>query len=298
MAETSSVATAAATIAFFGATGGCTAATLAAALRAGHRVSALARTPSKLADLLVKDHAVPLATVQANLTIVAGDVRDAQAVKKTLTAPTADPAASVPADIIMSGVGSTGTLRANLVHPVALKDPTLCADTAATILAALADFASAAQPTTPTTTTTTNTKKPLFIVISSTGTTHTARDVPAPLIPLYRWILANPHVDKRRMEDAVVAAFASSSSSPSSSLIDSFSVVQPTLLSNDKKGAAKVRAGWLPAAGAPHVQPHSAQRVGPAVGYSVGRADVGEWVFENIVRGDGRWLNGCVSLTY
>ena len=48
-------------------------------------------------------------------------------------------------------------------------------------------------------------------------------------------------------------------------------------------GVANVRAG---------------RESAPAIGYTVTRADVGEWIYKNVVKGEGKgWEDEMVSLT-
>ncbi|KAG0356359.1 hypothetical protein BG005_004692, partial [Podila minutissima] len=60
-------------IAFFGATGGCTNAALVHTLNAGIHVRALARTPSKLTEMLLAQ-GISQTILDTQLTIVKGDI--------------------------------------------------------------------------------------------------------------------------------------------------------------------------------------------------------------------------------
>ncbi|KAG0017594.1 hypothetical protein BGZ81_010660, partial [Podila clonocystis] len=70
-------------IAFFGATGGCTNATLVHTLNAGIHVRALARTPSKLNDMLLAQ-GISQTIIDTQLTIVKGDIASIPAIKSVL----------------------------------------------------------------------------------------------------------------------------------------------------------------------------------------------------------------------
>lgn len=78
--------------------------------------------------------------------------------------------------------------------------------------------------------------------------------------------------------------------------ISGFVIPRPTLLVNgEAKGLDKVKAGW-------DTHPEAVNAKGvkgakPAIGYSIRRADVGTWIFEQVVKGKGDWVNKCVSLT-
>ena len=61
-------------------------------------------------------------------------------------------------------------------------------------------------------------------------------------------------------------------------------------------GLELVREGWeIPSKSADQ---GSEEGEGPAVGYSIRRADVGLWIMERVVKGFGDWNGKMVSLTY
>jgi hypothetical protein len=93
---------------------------------------------------------------------------------------------------------------------------------------------------------------------------------------LYHFLLYVPHLDKRGMEDV----FRDTEPSPFRSIVG----VRPTLLTDGEGvGAAGIRAG---------------KEDTPALGYTVTRADVGEWIFKNVVEAGGKgWEGQMVSLT-
>ena len=66
---------------------------------------------------------------------------------------------------------------------------------------------------------------------------------------------------------------------------DRFVIVRPSLLTNGKAhGGAKIRVGT---------------EEQPAVGYTISREDVGLWMFEILVQGDGaRYVGQKVIITY
>ncbi|KAI9816274.1 MAG: hypothetical protein M1827_001876 [Pycnora praestabilis] len=252
------------TIAFFGATGGCTCTALALSLEAGYTCTALARTPSKLTSALLA-RGIPQSTLDAHLTITPGDIRDSTAVREVLKVPHSSGGVNV--DIILSGIGNAPDLM-NLAN----FDKTLCTDAAKTILAALSDSGNAD-------------KKPLFIAISTTGVTTTTRDVPLLMIPLYHLVLAAPHADKRGMEVCMLAEIAKPESQRA---IAGIVAVRPSLLTNGKRaGTEKIRAGVDGK---------------PAVGYTISRDDVGGWIFEELLAGRGKgrteWVDKMVTITY
>ena len=67
------------------------------------------------------------------------------------------------------------------------------------------------------------------------------------------------------------------------------------------RGVVIVRASFLtdgPALGKAKVRVGSESK--PAVGYTISREDVGQWVFENVIQDESRdqWAGEKVSLTY
>jgi hypothetical protein len=78
--------------------------------------------------------------------------------------------------------------------------------------------------------------------------------------------------------------------------IAGFVIVRPTLLfDGDMLGMDKIRAGWETHPEAVNANETSAP--GPAIGYMIPRADVGLWIFEEVMRNGGDWANKCVTLT-
>ncbi|KAI9757878.1 MAG: hypothetical protein M1815_005852 [Lichina confinis] len=177
-------------------------------------------------------------------------------------------------DVIVCGVGSVPVFKPNPLRPT-LEDPTICEDATRTILCAVADLVSlsrrkslsslsqqsSSSPASPTTTgpalTSTiissadaaaatrrarSVKRPLMLVISTTGLSSQGRDVPLLMLPLYHWLLPVPHADKQKMEKLLVDA---TTSNPATSPISGFVVVRPSLLTDGAMlGLDKVRVGW------------------------------------------------------
>jgi len=267
------------TVAFFGATGGCAANTLALALKAGHTATALARTPSKLRRLLEETHCVPSSTINAQLTIIEGNVKDIGAVKQTLVN------SDRIVDKIVFGVGSTPKFQRSLTSPITLQDTTVCEEGMKTIIAALHSLQADGESY--------GADKPVVICISTTGLSKT-RDVPLPMYALYHYLLAVPHADKKRMEERLVEAAVSQPAS--SRVLDDFVIVRPTVLVDGQmKGLESVRAGWE----APEGSSAAGEKApGPQLGYTVSRADVGNWIFQEAIQGGKRWCGKCATLTY
>lgn len=255
------------TIAFFGATGGCAGHCLAYSLNAGYNCTALARTPAKLTSSL-KAKGISAETLDRHLTIVQGDVKDVEAVKRTLLLPDGK---DEVVDQIMSGIGTYPALQWSIRRPVFQPDATLCRDAVATILRALQQLKA--------------NKKPLFINMTTTGIQPEGkpRDVPLLFVPLYHWLLASPHEDKR----GVVEMLAEHMRLPDDEQVieGCVNVMASLLLDGEGRGLQAVREGVVEK---------------PAVGYTIQRKDVGLWIFERLVKNEARreWMNKSASITY
>ncbi|KAI5245720.1 hypothetical protein E4T43_03026 [Aureobasidium subglaciale] len=248
------------TIAFLGATGGCARACLIAALKDGHTCRALARTPSKLTAAL-KSQDMPDTTF-AGLEIIEGNAKDISSVKSLLQIP-----AGGIVDTIVFGVGAAPKLRLHIM-PITLDDSNVCGTAMATLLAAIDELRA--------------TTKPKLLVVSTTGITRGPRDVPLLYVPLYHWFLHIPHIDKRTMEGLV---WEQKEKSDAERLIGPFVIARPTLLMDGKGvGAESIRAGV---------------ESKPALGWTVDRIDVGNWLFEKGVKplDLGEFRDEAVSLT-
>lgn len=252
----------------------------------------VARTPSKLIDMLLSK-GITQSIITAQLSITEGDVKDVESVRKTLCP------AGKTADVIISGIGkpllslptllfiirhqryqyfaSKNTPPTNISMPgtYSMRTNTICRIASSNILSALALL----QPS----------PKPLVLVLSTTGISSGPRDVPLAFLPFYRTLLINPHKDKSAMEKTLTDAFIANAHSPDTETetwIRGFVIVRASLLTNGPAlGKAQVRVG---------------SEAKPAVGYTISREDVGQWVFENVIRDESRdrWAGEKVSLTY
>ncbi|KAL0264785.1 hypothetical protein SLS55_000737 [Diplodia seriata] len=269
------------TIAFLGATGGCTLPVLERTLKAGHHATALVRNPAKLRTLLLDPaRGVAADVLDRNLTIIAGDASDATAVRTLLTVPGKE---KTLVNTIMSGVGSLPKLQWSLRRPVSLQQPGLCDTATRTVQDALRDLIAEGYRVRGTQGE--DEGKPVMIAISTTGISRLQRDVPVLFVPLYHWFLCVPHEDKRNMEDRVVAAKEEGS-------LRDFIIVRPSLLlDGEAKGAQALRVGW-------EGVKTSDQAPGPAVGYTTTRNEVAAWIWEEAIMNREKWAGKCVSLTY
>lgn len=130
------------------------------------------------------------------------------------------------------------------------------------------------------------TAKPLLTFISTTGIPKGKNDVPFGFGLFYQVALAVPHADKKKMENEIT----SNVDQPEEDGRDfrGYIGVRPSLLTGNN--SIKTGKGW------------KTLRVGtedePAVGYTIQRADVGEWIFEEVIRRGGDiWVGKMVTLT-
>ena len=265
------------TIAFFGSTGGCVNACLVHSLRAGYHAVALVRTPSKLEKQL-RAQGISQEVISCQLTIIEGNALDVTDVKCALTA---DGSIDLVTTII-SGIGPAPKVQFSIWRPLqifTLDNPTVCATATKALFNALQELY-VANPSLAST-------KPLVAAIATTGITRGPEDVPLLMRFLYHRILAVPHADKKNMEEMYRNNMAELDENKR--LFRSFTGIRPTLLTgglsvNDAAGLSKVRTGTEP---------------NPATGYTIRRADVGHWIFENIVnpKGGSSWEGQMVTLT-
>lgn len=249
------------TIAIFGATAGTGLLALKSCLAAGHKVNALARTPSKLSSLQSQYPDI--------LNVVPGDIHKPESIKVALVLD------SRPVDIVISTIGMALHMEG---IKVASPDHTICEVGTRNIIEKLSELeteykgAAASLPAA---------SKTKLVILSTTGISK-KRDVPLAVVPFYHWGLAIPHKDKMKMEQVVT-----SSSFP-------FVLVRPSfLLDGTGKGLAGIRTGTE--------TPTEDTKPAHAVGYVIKREDVALWIYEECVSERAHWSkwNGkCVSLTY
>ena len=243
-------------LAFFGATGGCTNACLTHTLLAGFHATALARTPSKLTAMLL-GQGLSQTVLDSQLTIIQGDIADVAKIQATLTRNTAGTSHVELATQIISGTGGAPVFFKSITKPVAIDNPDICAQTTRNIVQALTEIHAQ--------------DKPSITVISSTGISDVKEDVPFWFRFLYHVILAVPHKDKKEMENIVTE------NSSSTGVFRGSVIIRPSLLAGDQnvkkgKGLKKLRVGT---------------EENPAMGYTVGRQVVGEWIFEQVIKTGG-----------
>ncbi|KAL4942069.1 hypothetical protein BDV06DRAFT_235648 [Aspergillus oleicola] len=246
------------TLAFFGATGGCTLACLIPALKAGYNCVCLVRTPAKLTSLLSTRNLDPSAL--PNLHIISGSTTDLSAIAQTLY-----PLNLPPVSMILSGVGGVPDFSKPLSPK--FNGKTICQETVRNIFTVLREHKSAESP---------RELKPMLVVISTTGLTK-ERDIPLAMVPLYKWGLKVPHADKEVMEKLI---FEEGSKPESERVISEYTMVRPSWLNDGASQREKVRV----LKGQGEGQNTAVGMACPFVGYTICREDVGGFMFE-LVRG-------------
>ncbi|KAH7417961.1 hypothetical protein BKA64DRAFT_635121 [Cadophora sp. MPI-SDFR-AT-0126] len=250
------------TVAIFGATGGTGLASLKLALKAGHNVNVLARTPSKLADLSAQ---------YPKLNVIQGDIRDIASIKSTLTLN------NRVVDVVVSAIGM-------VIELVGLgfssKDPTICEDGTKAILSALAQLEAEKTVQIPI-------GGPEFVLLSTTGISDKGRDIPIAMMPMYHWMLNVPHKDKKKMEETMIRGEGRTRK---------WVMIRPSFLwDGESKGLGKIRTSTE----TPGAVSEKKNAGGVAVGYVIHREDVGLWIVEECVKGDAsKWHGKMVTLTY
>jgi hypothetical protein len=177
-------------------------------------------------------------------------------------------------DTIVSGTGAVPSFKGLIPS---IEDPTICQATAATILKALTSIRESSPS---------SYRKPLLVVISTTGISEYGRDIPLTMVPLYHWLLKVPHADKKIMERMVRTEGASEGS-----VLGGWVVVRPSLLMGKGIGWENVKVGVENGG----IMPKS------AIGFTISRVDVGRWIYGALVEDKGgkreEYLNRCLGLT-
>ncbi|KFY36192.1 hypothetical protein V495_07941, partial [Pseudogymnoascus sp. VKM F-4514 (FW-929)] len=160
--------------------------------------------------------------------------------------------------MIVTGVGAVPKFSKFLVPSI--DDPLVCSGSMTALISAVRKMNAPV--------------KPVVVAITSTGISNFGRDIPVPMVPLYHWLLAVPHKDKKMVEVAL-----SEDAEAASPTFGAFVAVRPSLLTNgEAKGVDKVRVGVEGQKGFESL----------AIGYTISREDVGNWIFEEMLkRGKG-----------
>lgn len=167
------------TLALFGATGGTGLSVLRNALKNGHNVRVLVRSPSKLSSIS--------AEYPKTLRVIQGDIRDISAIRSTLVTEMGK-----LVDIIVSSIGMVVKLKGTTLTS---DDSKLCEEGTASILKGLGEVQKEGKKGAK------DGKDPKIVVLSTTGISDAKRDVPLLMMPLYHLFGKIPHVDKAAMEE-------------------------------------------------------------------------------------------------
>lgn len=232
----------------------------------------MVRNPDKLLNLL------SLSEAPSNLNIIHGDINDIASVKRALL--TSD---GRLVDMVLSCIGTVPDISLtggfNLFGKIEI-----CQIGTRNIVTALSDIRHKGEGGDKHTMGGQRAKKPLLVVLSTTGITSASRDIPLLMVPFYHYVIAAPHEDKRAMEDYLKSS-AVSSSQP-------WIAIRPSLLLGDGKGehtGTKVRVGTE----------RDGKHEELAVGYTIKREDVAYWIFQEIINGEWEDKVGtAITLTY
>ena len=224
------------TITFIGASSGCGHSALTAALAAGDTCIALCRVPSKLDSLA--------SSYPGTLIVKSGNAHDVSAVASCLVHE------GRMVDAVSTSIGSTVDLKT-----FRMADPDVCKRGMSTLLEALQRVRRENMGESE--------SRPLLSIVSTTGIAAAGRDFPLLLYPLYHYMLAAPHVDKKVMEETVAGSG------------ERFVLVRPSLLVDGDCEARAVRVGVADV--------RSGNVESKEVGYAISRGAVGRWMYANVL---------------
>ncbi|KAI8340178.1 hypothetical protein BC941DRAFT_419630 [Chlamydoabsidia padenii] len=178
-------------------------------------------------------------TQKAQLELIQGDALDPEAVRQVVTG----------ADVVVTSIGAFITPTLKMTHPG------LCEQGIKVLLGVLDSLQD---------------RPRRLIAVSTTGAID-GEEVPWLLRPLYHWVLAAPHADKKAMEDHIT----------SSCPID-WIILRPSLLTNGGLTNGQYRK--------------DTKRL---VGYTISREDVGHFMLEECLDEEKskKWINNYVVIT-
>jgi hypothetical protein len=215
-------------------------------------INIVVRAPEKLTTFL-ETQGITSSQISSHLTMITGDIRSPSDISKVLY-PTES---NDPVDIIISGIGAYPVFKG---YKFENSDPHLCQEGIEAIVDVLSKRPQGQ-------------KKPLLVTIGTTGISKLGRDTPWLMLPLYKLVLGSAHRDKELMEAAVTKAFNGEGGREQS--IQGFTIVHASLLTYGKMlGHEHVRS-----------EIEGDQWSGKAIGYTISRQDVGNWIFEDVIKG-------------
>jgi hypothetical protein len=236
------------------------------------------RTPDKLRNLLKADYQLSETALETYLTIHQGNAKVILDVCKALINPVDN---KLLVDTIWSSIGAYPKFQWSISMPFPLSEPTICEDGMATMFTAIDQLANRGIKTTR------SNEKPLLIIVSATASENLWESLPLVYIPFYWWLLRSPQYDKMKMEKLVKGDGGVHTRG--------FVIIRPAIMTDGaERGLDKIRAGWRwgVADGA-----KTEQEPGYTTGWTVGKRDLGEWVFRKVIV-EGGWEGRCVSLCY
>lgn len=227
--------------------------------------------------MLKDQHSVPASTLDAHLTIHPGNIKDPQSVAQALISLANS---GLLVNTILCGIGGTPKTQTSLRTPVTIDDPNICESGMKAVQKALENLASQGISSAS------DGRKPLVIVISSTGIDpYNNRDIPLAMVPVYSYMLKVPAADKRKMEQLL--------REDNGTHFRDIVIVKGAMFTEAKKGIESVKVGWEWA-----VSSEGREKApGPHFGYTIGKQDVGTWVFRKAIA-EGGWEGRVVTLTY
>ncbi|KAK4167746.1 oxidoreductase AflX [Cladorrhinum sp. PSN259] len=251
------------TILVLGATGGVAFSALNRSLAAGHACVALARNPSTLSAKF------PNSTPPPNLHIVEGNAHSISDLTRCLTL------LATPVTHIISSIGSLPSMSSGF----ALADPQVCEKGMSALVAAISAARSSHESL--------KAWSPRIVAVSSTGLSSVQRDIPLPYVPLYHGLLRQAHKDKKKMEDLLIASGE-----------EDWTIIRGSLYIEGKAPAEGSKQKVIRAG---KEDPVGMVVERKELGYTISRADVGRWIFEELVQegqGQYEWKRRVANITY
>jgi putative NADH-flavin reductase len=241
------------TILFIGASRSCGLSALRHSLAEGHNATAICRTPSKLSDILTDRE-------RQNIRIEEGNAHDANVLSRLLVKPT-DSTEFV--EYVVTSIGAGFSLQ-----NMGMDDKSVCEKGTQILLASIKQLRENGVR-----------GHPHIVAVSSTGLSPFERDIPLPLVPLYRTLIKTAHKDKRAVEELLYSSN------------ERWTIIRPSLLiDNCTNPTNTIRVG---------IEDPKIGIEEKAIGYVITREEVGRWIFKAILKGDSleRYTRKAVSLT-
>ncbi|KAL8805732.1 MAG: hypothetical protein Q9182_001765 [Xanthomendoza sp. 2 TL-2023] len=214
--------------------------------------------------MLKKQRRLSQALLGAKLVIFQGNAKDPQAMKQVVVDEDGQIVAQILslALIIYGQTGGTPKFTPNPLKPT-LDDLHVCEETMASINTALSDIKQSGRVH----------PMPLLTALSTTSISESL-DTPMMMTPVYHWLGAVPHADKKKLENQVELA-------KREGLVREHMIIRPSLLIDSwSYGRKEVKGDWEGKAPGELGE-------GAAVGYTITREDVGYFVFDSIIAETG-----------